>query len=202
VQSADVSPAPAVSPSRKIGGYAKADFPVAKIRRFLEPGPIILISSACKGETNIMTQGWHTVMEFEPAWVGCIISSGSHSFQMIKASRECVINIPEVELIDQVVGIGNTSGAEIDKFAAFKLTRAPAAMVKAPLIAECYANLECKLVDAALVQKYNYFIFEVVKAHAARAPKYPRTVHYRGDGVFMVSGPSLNKRSRFKRENL
>ena len=75
-------------------------------------------------------------------------------------------------------------------------------MVKAPLIAECFANLECKLVDARLIQKYNYFIFEVVKAHAARAPTYPRTVHYRGDGVFMVSGPSLNKRAKFRRENL
>jgi flavin reductase (DIM6/NTAB) family NADH-FMN oxidoreductase RutF len=149
-----------------------------------------------------MTQGWHTVMEFTPAWVGAIIASGSHSFEMIKGSKECVINIPTVDLIDELVGIGNSTGAEIDKFARFNLTPAPAAMVKAPLIAECYANFECKLVDARLIQKYNYFIFEVVKAHAARAPKYPRTVHYRGDGMFMVSGPSLNKRAKFKRENL
>ncbi len=75
-------------------------------------------------------------------------------------------------------------------------------MVKAPLIAECYANFECKLVDARLIQKYNCSIFEVVKAHAARAPRYPRTVHYRGDGIFMVSGPSLNRRAKLKRENL
>ena len=70
------------------------------------------------------------------------------------------------------------------------------------MIAEWYANLECKLVDVRLIQKYNYFIFEVVKAHAARAPNYPRTVHYRGDGIFMISGPSLNKRRRFKPEML
>jgi len=166
--------------------YKKADFPVDKIRRFLEPGPIVLISSQWNGKTNIMTQGWHTVMEFTPAWVGCIISDGSHSFEMIKRSKACVINIPEVDLVDEVVGIGNSTGAEIDKFETFKLTAQPAAMVKAPLIAECYANFECKLVDARLIQTYNYFIFEVVKAHAAAAPRYPRTVHYRGDGVFMV----------------
>jgi flavin reductase (DIM6/NTAB) family NADH-FMN oxidoreductase RutF len=92
--------------------------------------------------------------------------------------------------------------AQVDKFERFRLTPAPAAMVKAPVIAECYANFECRLVDARLVQKYNYFIFEVIKALAATAPKYPRTVHYRGDGIFMVSGPSLNKRRQFRRENL
>src|SRR6185295_2710852 len=116
--------------------YKKANFPVDKIRRFLEPGPIVLISSRWQGKTNIMTQGWHTVMEFTPAWVGCIISDGSHSFEMIKRSKACVINIPEVELVDEVVGIGNSTGAEIDKFETFKLTAQPAAMVKAPLIAE------------------------------------------------------------------
>src|SRR5262245_24742306 len=114
--------------------YQKSDFPVAKIRRFLEPGPIVLVSSAWGGRTNIMTMGWHTVMEFEPALVGCVISNENHSFEMIRRSKACVVNIPEVHLIDQVVGIGNTTGAEVEKFAKFKLTRAPAALVKAPLI--------------------------------------------------------------------
>jgi len=180
--------------------YKKNDFPVAKIRRFLEPGPIVLVSSGWRGRTNIMTMGWHTVMEFTPALVGCVISAQNHSFEMIRRSKECVINIPEVTLIDELVGIGNSTGAEVEKFGRFKLTPAPAALVKAPLIAECYANLECKLVDGRLIQKYNYFIFEVVKAHAARAPRYPRTVHYRGDGIFMISGTSLNKRRGFKPE--
>ena len=87
---------------------------------------------------------------------------------------------------------------DIDKFAKFKLTAAAAEQVKAPLIAECYANLECKLVDGRLRDKYNFFIFEVVKAHAPRAPKYPKTIHYRGDGMFMVAGRSLNLRRRFR----
>ncbi|MBI1213139.1 MAG: flavin reductase family protein [Alphaproteobacteria bacterium] len=182
--------------------YVKSDFPIEKVRRFLEPGPVVLVSSAWQGASNIMTLGWHTVMEFSPSLVGCVISSANHSFDLIRRSKQCVINVPEVHLIDQVVGIGNSSGAEMDKFAEFKLTRAAGAMVKAPLIAECFANLECKLVDARLIQKYNYFIFEVVKAHAARAPKYPRTVHYRGEGMFMISGPPLNMRRKFKPEML
>ena len=96
----------------------KADFPVGKIRRYLEPGPIVLVSSRHRGETDVMTMGWHTVMEFTPSLVGCIISSANHSFELIRNSRECVINLPTTALTDTVVKIGNTTGAEIDKFAA------------------------------------------------------------------------------------
>jgi len=112
----------------------KQDFPVSQIRRLLEPGPIVLVSSAWRGASNIMTMGWHTVMEFEPSLVGCIIAEGNHSHGMIKASRECVINLPTYDLAKQVVGIGNCSGAEVDKFAAFKLTAVAGERVKAPLI--------------------------------------------------------------------
>lgn len=182
--------------------YKKQDFPVSNIRRFLEPGPVVLVNSAWKGERNIMTMGWHMVMEFSPSLVGCLISSGNHSYGLISRSRECVINVPAVELADTVVGIGNCSGASVDKFEKFKLTAADAGKVKAPLIAQCYANLECKLVDGRLREKYNFFVFEVVKAHAPAAPKYPKTIHYRGDGMFMVAGRSLNLRRKFKAEML
>jgi flavin reductase (DIM6/NTAB) family NADH-FMN oxidoreductase RutF len=186
----------------KMRAFAKKDFPVSQIRRFLEPGPIVLVSSAWKGRTNIMTMGWHTVMEFEPALVGCIIAEGNHSHGMIKSSKQCVINIPTYDIAKQVIGIGNCSGADVDKFERFKLTPAAAARVDAPLVKECYANFECKLADARLVRRYNFFIFEVVKAHAATSPKYPRTIHYRGDGAFMVSGREVSFRSLFKPENL
>jgi flavin reductase (DIM6/NTAB) family NADH-FMN oxidoreductase RutF len=182
--------------------YKKHDFPVSDIRRFLEPGPVVLVSSAWKRETNIMTMGWHMVMEFSPSLVGCLISSGNHSYELVSRSRECVINVPAVELATKVAGIGNCSGAEVDKFKKFKLTAVAAEKVKAPLIAECYANLECKLVDGRLRDKYNFFIFEVIKAHAPAAPKYPKTIHYRGDGMFMVAGRSLNLRRLFRPEML
>ena len=98
---------------------AKIRFPaVSEIRRYLEPGPIVLVSSAHDGHTNIMTMGWHTVMEFAPSLVGCVISSANHSFAIIRSSGECVINLSTTNLTDIVVGIGNTSGAEIDKFGA------------------------------------------------------------------------------------
>jgi flavin reductase (DIM6/NTAB) family NADH-FMN oxidoreductase RutF len=96
--------------------YKKHDFPVSQIRRFLEPGPVVLVSSAWQGRTDIMTMGWHMVMEFTPALVGCLIASGNHSYELVGRSRECVINVPTVELAGKVAKIGNCSGVEVDKF--------------------------------------------------------------------------------------
>lgn len=180
----------------------KIDFPVSNVRRFLEPGPIVLVSSAWRGERNVMTMGWHTVMEFTPSLVGCIIASSNHSFALVRRSRECVINVPTTALTDAVVGIGNCSGASVDKFGKFELTAEPANKVGAPLIAECHANFECQLRDDSLVDRYNFFIFEVVKAHVARRPKFPQTLHYTGDGVFMVSGKIISRRNEFRPEML
>jgi flavin reductase (DIM6/NTAB) family NADH-FMN oxidoreductase RutF len=180
----------------------KVDFPVAQIRRYLEPGPVVLVSSALKNRRDIMTMGWHTVLEFSPSLVGCVIASGNQSFDLIRKSRECVINLPTASLIDIVVGIGNTSGAEVDKFERFGLTAQPAAQVGAPLIAECHANFECRLVDAALVKKYNFFIFEVLQAHVALTPKYPEMLHYTGEGIFRLSKKVVNRRRLFRPEML
>jgi flavin reductase (DIM6/NTAB) family NADH-FMN oxidoreductase RutF len=182
--------------------FRKKDYPVSKIRRYLEAGPVVLVSSAWKGKMNIMTMGWHMVLDFSPSLVACCISRANYSFEMIRRSRECVINVPTNALVDEVIGIGDCSGAQVDKFKAFGLTPVPAAKVGAPLIKECYANFECRLADSSLISKYDLFIWEVVKAHVAISPKYPRTVHYRGDGIFMISGPSINLRQKFKAEHL
>jgi flavin reductase (DIM6/NTAB) family NADH-FMN oxidoreductase RutF len=176
----------------------KKDFPLSEVRRYLEPGPIVLVSSRWRGKTNIMTMGWHTVMEFTPSLVGCIIAGGNHSFDMIRRSGQCVINLPTTALTDTVVRIGNSSGATVDKFQAFGLTAEKAQKVEAPLVGECHANFECRIHDDALVDKYNFFIFEVVKAHVASSPKHPETLHYTGDGVFMVSGRIIHRRALFR----
>jgi flavin reductase (DIM6/NTAB) family NADH-FMN oxidoreductase RutF len=182
--------------------YRKADFPVAKARRFLEPGPVVLVSSAHDGERDIMTMGWHMVLMDEPPLVGCFIWDQNHSRELVRKSEECVINVPTVDLVKAVVGIGNTHGPDPDKFDEFGLTAVDATKVGAPLIAECFANFECRLIDASLVKRYSLFVFEVVKAHVAKSPQYPTTVHYRGDGVFMVSGRNVSYRRLFKPENL
>jgi flavin reductase (DIM6/NTAB) family NADH-FMN oxidoreductase RutF len=182
--------------------YRKRDFPVDQIRRFLEPGPIVLVSSKFQDRTNIMTMGWHMMMGFSPSLFATYIWDANHSFEMIKRSKECVINLPTIELVDEVVGIGNCTGDRIDKFAKFGLTPLPATKIKAPLIKECYANFECRLHDGREIAKHGLFIWKVVKAHVAISPKLPCTFHYRGDGKFMISGREISLKRKFKPQNL
>ncbi len=177
---------------------AKKSYPLSKVYGLLEPGPVVMVTTANKTRTNIMTLSWLTMMEFEPPLVGCIISGRNYTFDILKATKECVINIPTVEFAKTVVDVGNTRGSKIDKFKKFKLTPAAATYVKAPLIDECYANLECKVVDKKLVDKYNFFVLEVVQACIDRAIKDPRTLHHRVNGVFMVAGESIKLPSKMK----
>jgi flavin reductase (DIM6/NTAB) family NADH-FMN oxidoreductase RutF len=149
-----------------------------------------------------MTCGWHMIMEMEPSLIGCYIWDQNRSRRLIRASGECVINVPTSDLVKIVVAIGNTHGPEVDKFDKFGLTAVDGTEVKAPLIAECYANFECKLVDTGLITRYSLFVFEVVKAHVATSPRSPTTVHYRGEGVFMIAGRNVSYRKLFKQENL
>lgn len=176
----------------------KKSFPLAKVYTLLEPGPVVLITTSRKGVPNIMTQSWHTMMEFEPPLVGCVISGHNHSFAALKSTRECVINIPTVELAKQVVDIGNCSGRKVDKFARTGLTAVPASQVQAPLIAECYASLECRVADTRLVNTYNFFVLEVVKAWIDPSVKNPQTLHHRGKGEFMAAGDTIKLPSRMK----
>jgi flavin reductase (DIM6/NTAB) family NADH-FMN oxidoreductase RutF len=177
---------------------AKRAFPLSRVYRLLEPGPVVLITTEHKGKANIMTQSWHTMMEFEPPLVGCVISGRNHSFDALVTTKECVLNIPTVELAKQVVGIGNCSGKKVDKFKKFKLTPLPASQVAPPLIAECYANLECRVADTRMVNKYNFFVLEVVGAWVDTAMKNPRTLHHQGKGVFMVAGDRIKLPSKMK----
>jgi len=138
------------------------------------------------------------MMEFEPPLVGCVVSNRNFTFNILKATKECVINIPTVDLAAKVVACGNSSGRGVDKFKTFQLTPAAASQVKAPLIAECYANLECKVVDMKMAAKYNFFVLEVLKAWIDPPRRHDPTIHHLGKGAFMVAGKTIKLRSRMK----
>jgi flavin reductase (DIM6/NTAB) family NADH-FMN oxidoreductase RutF len=176
----------------------KRSLPLSRVYGLLEPGPVVMVTTARKGRANIMTMSWQTMLDFEPPIFGCVISNRNYTFGILKATKECVINIPTAELAAKVVGCGNCSGRKVDKFQTFELTPAPASRVAAPLIAECYANLECKVIDASLASKYCFFILEVVKAWIDPTKKQPRTMHHRGHGIFMVAGKTIKLPSKMK----
>jgi flavin reductase (DIM6/NTAB) family NADH-FMN oxidoreductase RutF len=177
---------------------AKKSFPLSKVYGLLEPGPVVMVTTTIKGRANIMTMSWHTMIDFEPPIVGCVISNRNYTFDTLKATKECVINIPTVELADKAVGCGNTSGRTLDKFNAYNLTPVAASCVKAQLIDECYANLECKVVDGKMVAKYNLFILEVLQAWINPLRKHPRTIHHVGSGAFIVDGKRIQLASKMK----
>lgn len=138
------------------------------------------------------------MIDFEPPLIGCVVSNRNYSFDSLKSTKECVINIPTVALAAKVVQCGNATGQKVDKFKKFHFTAVPAACVQAPLIDECYANLECKVVDTQWVTKYGLFVLEVVRAWIDRSVKHPRTIHHQGNGVFAVTGRTIKLPSRKK----
>lgn len=187
-------PRPPSSP----GNTPKKSFPLEKVYTLIEPGPVVMISTALKGRPNIMTMSWHTMIDFVPPLLGLVISNRSYTFDILKATGECVVNIPTVELSKKVVACGNVSGRTVDKFKVSGLTPVKASRVRAPMIEECYAHLECKVVDQRMADLYDLFILEVVQAWIDPRKKNPRTLHHCGKGVFRVSGRRIVLPSRMK----
>jgi len=176
----------------------KRTLPLSKVYRLLEPGPVVLLTTAGRGRPDVMTQSWHTMIDFGPPLVGCVVSARNHTFETLRSTRECVLNVPTVELAKAVVGCGNVSGRHLDKFEAFGLTPVVSRCVQAPRVDECFANLECRVVDTRLVARYGFFVLEVVQAWIDPSTKDPRTLHHRGMGRFMVAGRTIRLPSRMR----
>jgi flavin reductase (DIM6/NTAB) family NADH-FMN oxidoreductase RutF len=143
-----------------------------------------------------MAMSWHMMLEFEPPLMACICSSANYSVEALRKAGECVIAIPTRMLAPKVVKVGNTSGQDLDKFMTFGLTASPASEVAAPLVKECFANLECKCVDRRMIEKYNMFILEIVAAWIDPTQRNPKTIHHHGYGTFAVDGPLIKLSSR------
>ncbi|HAL92127.1 MAG TPA: flavin reductase [Verrucomicrobia bacterium] len=176
----------------------KKTLSLSKVYGLLESGPVVLITTARGGRANVMALSWLTMIDFNPPLVGMVMGDRIFSFGALKATRECVINIPTVAIAQKVVDCGNTSGAKADKFKKFGLTPLPAARVGAPLVAECPVNLECRVVDTRMVAKYDLFILEVVKAWTDPARKSLKTLHHLGGDRFMVAGKTIRLRTKVK----
>jgi flavin reductase (DIM6/NTAB) family NADH-FMN oxidoreductase RutF len=157
----------------------------------MESGPVVLVTTHDGKKANIMTISWTMVMDFTPVFA---ITTGewNYSFAALRKNRECVISIPTVDLLDKVVGIGTCSGADTDKFAKFKLTPVRAKLVRPPLIKECLANIECKVVD--IVKKHSIVVLKGVAAYIDTARKEKRMVHAVGDGTFIVDGRRIDRK--------
>ncbi|MEI8079021.1 MAG: flavin reductase family protein [bacterium] len=164
---------------------------LGKAFTLMESGPVVLVTTHDGDRDNIMTISWTMVLDFTPVFA---ITTGAwnHSFTALRKNQECVIAIPTVDLLDTVVCSGTCSGTDTDKFAQFKLTPVKGKLVKAPLIKECLANIECKVVD--IVKKHNLVVLAAVAAYLDTARKEKRMVHAVGDGTFIVDGRVIDRR--------
>jgi flavin reductase (DIM6/NTAB) family NADH-FMN oxidoreductase RutF len=164
---------------------------LSKAFTLIEPGPVVLVTTHDGKKSNIMTISWTMVMDFTPVFA-MMTGSWNHSFAALRKTKECVIAIPTIDMLDTVVGIGTCSGTDTDKFAKFKLTAVPGDVVKAPLIEDCLANIECKVAD--IVTKHNIVVLEAVAAHIDPERKERRMLHAVGDGTFVVDGRKYDRR--------
>ena len=138
------------------------------------------------------------MVEFEQPLVACVVSNANYSFAALRDTGECVIAVPARRLASKVGKVGNSSGRDVDKFEAFGLTTKQVKDVSPPLLTQCFANLECRVTDWSLVDKYNLFILQVVNAWIDPAQKYPKTIHHQGYGRFVVDGPIIKLKSRMR----
>lgn len=157
----------------------------------IEPGPVTLITTFDGKKNNIMTLTWITVKDFTPEFV-IITGPWNHSYHALVKSQECVVSIPTIDLSEKTVRIGSCSGSDTDKFVKFGLTPLKAQSVEAPLIKECYANIECLVSEH--IKKHNIFILRGVNAWIDAKRKEKRTFHAVGDGTFTTDGEKINHR--------
>lgn len=133
----------------------------------LYPLPVVMVSVAgLNGEKNIITIGWTGTICSDPPMVSISVRPGRYSYQMIKDTKEFVINLTTKELAFATDYCGVKSGRDVDKFKEMNLTALPGKVVKAPLIAESPVNIECQVTEVKHLGTHDMFLAKVVAVHA------------------------------------
>ncbi|ACB96105.1 flavin reductase family protein [Beijerinckia indica] len=169
--------------------------PLERAFTLLEPGPVVLVTTSDERKDNVMTITWTMVLGFSANFA---ITTGSwnYSYAALEATRECVISIPTVDMIDTIIGIGTCSGQDTDKFQKFGLTPLRGKHVRAPLIKECLANIECRVVD--IIDRHNIIVLDGLAAYFDDTRKEKRTLHAVGDGTFIVDGRKIDRKEMMR----
>lgn len=168
---------------------------LSKAFTLIEPGPVVLVTTNDGQKDNVMTITWTMVLGFSAEFA---ITTGpwNYSYAALRDSKECVISIPTVDLIDAAVGVGTCSGEDTDKFEKFGLTAIKARHVRAPLIKECLANIECRVVD--IIERHSIVVLKGVAAYVDSARKEKRMIHAVGDGTFIVDGRKMDRKEMMR----
>jgi len=137
--------------------------------RLLHPRHTVLVTCIDKtGKANIITLAWSMPTSIDPPMVVISIAPKRYSHKLIEETGEFVINVPTMRIVKKTLFCGRISGVKCDKFKEAPLTAAPAKKVQSPIIKECVAHLECKLVQTIPTGDHTLFVGEVVAAYVNR----------------------------------
>lgn len=164
---------------------------IEKALTYIEPGPVVLVTTSDGKKNNVMTISWTMAIDFDQH-IAITTGDWNYSFGTLMKTGECVVCIPPASMVETVVRIGMVSGADTDKFGMFRLTPLPAKTVGAPLLDGCMACLECKVED--YIEKYGFVILRVTRV--VENPDCPdkRILHAKGDGRFTADGETFDCR--------
>lgn len=149
----------------------KVEVPTNKAHRLIYPLIVVLvgyIDSKTK-KPNLMTADWIVPVSINPPMVGLLLSPKGYSHEQISKAGEFSVNVPTMKILDKVIKCGKVSGRHCDKFTEFGLTPKPSNIIKTPIVEECVAHIECKLVNKVQTGDHALFLGEVVAAYANKA---------------------------------
>jgi flavin reductase (DIM6/NTAB) family NADH-FMN oxidoreductase RutF len=145
----------------------KTPVDLAVAYRLLNPGGVVLVTVGDGERDNLFPVAWNMPVSDDPPVVAVLSSKEHFSYPFIERTGELGLSVPDASLVDAVYGCGKTTGkVEQDKFARFGLTRRKAEHIRAPLVEEAVANLECRVSRIVDVEGCGLVIAQVVHAVA------------------------------------
>ena len=172
----------------------KNEVKLSQAKWIVEPGCVVLVTTGSMANPNVMTFSWQTpVNSADPCLIVLAISHVRYSYELLKQNHELVINVPGEELLEQTHFVGTVTGRDIDKFKESGLTAAAAKVVAPPLIEQCAAHLECRVVEIFKMQSHDLLVCEVLRAEADTdffdgkwIPEKFHTLHYLSGNYYGV----------------
>ena len=131
----------------------------------LNPGNVVIVSVGDGQRDNLFSVTWNMPMRKDPGMVAIVSGKRHYSYPFIAKTGEMALNVPTARMVDAVLGCGTVSGHDgVDKFERFSLTRQSATAIKAPLVEEAFANLECRVSQVVDLGASSLLIAQIVAA--------------------------------------
>lgn len=168
--------------------------------RLVNPGSVVLISVGNGTRDNLFAVTWNMPVRKDPGMVAILSGKRHFSYPLMMETREFGVNIPDISLVDAVYGCGTVSGFnEPDKFSRFGLTRREPEQIKAPLVEEAVAHLECRIFQVVDLAASSLIIADILTAEVA--PKHFKDGHWNyANGLQLIHHLGTNRFGVSERE--